>query len=683
MTQKKGIIIGAGPAGLTAAYELLEKTDIKPIIYEISNEIGGISRTIKYKGYRMDIGGHRFFSKSDTVMNWWLKIMPLERVEEPDLTITYQNQTREITNLAGQPQASKDEDLVMLVRNRKSRIFYLRKFFDYPLKLGKQTLINMGLVRTLRVLFSYLKVRLYPLPEEKNLEHFFINRFGKILYLTFFKSYTEKVWGIPCSEISAEWGAQRIKGLSISKAIQHIIKGFVGDTSSSIKQKNVETSLIERFLYPKLGPGQLWEEVARQIQERGGEIHFNSPVKKLHTDGDRITSIEIYNTETGLGEYVEGDFFFSTMPIKDLIRGLEPEVPSEVKAVSEGLIYRDFITVGLLVEKLIIKDEAQGEKLIKDNWIYVQEADVMLGRIQIFNNWSLSLVKDTSKVWLGLEYFCYENDELWQKTEEDMAQFAIDELVKIGFIEKTSDVLDYTVVKVPKTYPAYFGTYDQFYKVRNYLDRYENLYLIGRNGMHRYNNQDHSMLTAITSVENIRHGIKDKSNIWQVNVENEYHEEVQGTKEKVSKIDALVETAKQFVIYILTGGIATVVDVTIFALLVQSGLSYVTALFSSFIFGVSTNFFLTRSLVFGVYWRNWSAQYAVFILISLNSLFANLGLLKLFIDDWGWNAIIARIASAACVAFISFSVHKWYTFSPHNRLLALNLQRTAVNPKKI
>lgn len=674
MSQKTAIIIGAGPAGLTAAFELLEKTDIKPIIYEMSNEIGGISRTVKYKGYRMDIGGHRFFSKSDTVMNWWLKFMPLEAVEDDKITITYQNQTRplQIERSSNQEQSEQ----VMLVRNRKSRIFFLRKFFDYPITLSTNTILNLGIVRTLKILFSYLNTKLFPIKNEKNLEQFFINRFGNVLYRTFFKSYTEKVWGVPCSQISAEWGAQRIKGLSVTKTILHIAKKLFNLNSRSIAQKDVETSLIERFLYPKLGPGQLWETVGEQIQAMGGEIHFNKSIQKLSVEGNQITSVEVYDANTKEVQQITGDYFISTMPVKQLIQGLQTQVPSEVREISEGLIYRDFITVGLLVDKLAIRDKEKGKKLIEDNWIYVQESDVLLGRIQIFNNWSPYLVQDSSKVWLGLEYFCYESDSLWQMTDEEMAKFAIDELVKIKFI-KRADVIDYTTIKVPKTYPAYFGTYPQFDVVKSYVDSFENLYLVGRNGMHRYNNQDHSMLTAIAAVENIKSGVKDKSNIWQINTEKDYHEtkSSNATQERKTATVSRSQSKKtqvfgEFVRYLFTGGSALLVDVFVFSILVKSGLWYVFALCISWAFGLTTNFLLTRRFVFNVYWDNWLAQYLAFTTVALNSLLANLGLLQLMINELRWDATTARIISAACVAILSFTGLKLYSFAPNNQSFA-------------
>jgi protoporphyrinogen oxidase/putative flippase GtrA len=681
MSQKTAIIIGAGPAGLTAAYEFLEKTDIKPIIYEMSNEIGGISRTVKYKGYRMDIGGHRFFSKSDVVMDWWLKFLPIEAVEGSDISITYHNQTRQLETCKEQAASTQSEQ-VMLVRNRKSRILFLRKFFDYPITLSKNTLINLGVFRTLNILFSYLRTKAFPIKNETTLEEFFINRFGRVLYRTFFKSYTEKVWGVPCSEISAEWGAQRIKGLSISKAITHIAKKIFNLHSKSVAQKDVETSLIERFLYPKLGPGQLWEHVAERVVAMGGEVHLNTNIQKLYLDGNTITGIELYNSDTQKVQQVRGDYFISTMPVKQLIRSLQTDVPSTVKEISEGLVYRDFITVGVLVDKLAIRDKDKTQKLIKDNWIYVQESDVLLGRIQIFNNWSPYLVQDNSKVWLGLEYFCYEDDKLWQLSDEEMAKFAIDELVKIKFIRR-ADVVDHTVIKVPKTYPAYFGTYPQFDDVKDYLNQFENLYLVGRNGMHRYNNQDHSMLTAMAAVDNIKHNVRDKNNIWQINTEKEYHETKASdttasdrtTTEARTPVGSgfkqqTTELSKQLVAYLFTGGTATIVDVGVFSFLVNSGLWYVTALCVSWFFGLTTNFLLSRRFVFGVYWRNRLAQFTVFTVVSIISLLANLGLLQLLINEFRLDATVARLISAGCVALLSFVGHKLYSFAASNQLVS-------------
>ena len=572
---RRAIIIGAGPAGLTAALELLRHTDVVPVVLEATDEIGGISRTIRYKGNRMDIGGHRFFSKSDRVMQWWMDLMPPEvNAGETQQPISYQGQQRVVAVPARLPQepvlrgagpillsTDTDEtdaddtprhgahghtdtivvapsvaetDRVMLIRPRKSRIYYLRQFFDYPIRLTVGTLRALGLKRTLRVGTSYLWSRLHKIEPECSLEDFLINRFGRELYLTFFKSYTEKVWGTSCSAISAEWGAQRIKGLSLTTAVKHFIrKSLMRRNNGDVAQKGTDTSLIERFMYPKLGPGQLWEHVAELVKEKGGEIHMQTKVVAINASPDDAAThtprlIAGVTTTNAAGEQQSftGDFYFSTMPMRELVQAVAAtghEVPANVSEVSNGLEYRDFITVGLLADRLKVKEAGGG--LLRDTWIYVQEPDVQLGRLQIFNNWSPHLVADPAKVWIGLEYFCYESDDLWKMDDEALKQFAIAEVVKIGIL--TADaVLDGHVVRVPKTYPAYFGTYSRFNELREWTDSFENLILVGRNGMHKYNNQDHSMLTAMTAVDEIAAtGRVEKSRLWDINTEQEYHEE--------------------------------------------------------------------------------------------------------------------------------------------------------------
>ncbi|MDI3253861.1 MAG: NAD(P)/FAD-dependent oxidoreductase [Bacillota bacterium] len=516
--QPVAIIIGAGPAGLTAALEFVRRSDIRPIVLEASHEIGGISRTIRYKGNRMDIGGHRFFSKSDRVMNWWTELMPICAEEDGEHSVRYQNKERKVAAST----TYLDSDRVMLVRPRKSRIYFLRSFFDYPLSLNLRTLRQLGAWRVLKIGVGYLHARIFPRKREETLEDFLINRFGTELYKTFFESYTEKVWGVPCREISAAWGAQRIKGLSLRSAITHFVKKtFRQRSAADIAQKQTETSLIEKFLYPKYGPGQLWEYVAELVQEQGGCVQLGWRVDKLHTSGDRVTAVEAVS-DTGQRRVLEADYVFSTMPVRELVRSLDVQVPDEIRSISEGLVYRDFITVGLLVNKLLVT-EPDGSPL-KDTWIYIQEPDVLVGRLQIFNNWSPYLVSDPDKVWIGLEYFCYDTDALWRKSDEEIKKFAITEVEKIGIL-RASDVLDSHVVRVPKTYPAYFGSYERFDEIVRYLDRFENLFLVGRNGMHKYNNQDHSMLTAMTAVDQILAGKIDKDVLWQINTEQEYHEE--------------------------------------------------------------------------------------------------------------------------------------------------------------
>lgn len=535
MNQEKAIIIGAGPAGLTAAYELLDKTDIKPIIYEMTSDTGGIAKTYVYKGNRIDIGGHRFFSKSDRVMKWWQNIMPVQGAPAKDDKILHRKiplSSRSTKRELGSSEIKKinapdpeKEDKVMLNRGRLSRIFFLRQFFDYPVSLNMDTLSNLGLFRTMKIGTSYIKNSIFPIKDEKSLEDFFINRFGEELYRTFFKDYTEKVWGVECCDIKPEWGSQRIKGLSIVKAVTHALKNkFSPD--SSLEQKKVETSLIEQFMYPKLGPGQMWEEVARKIQKNNGKIHHNHQVVGIGNNDNEIYEIKVKDTAKGEIKSHEGDYFLSTMPVKDLIESME-EVPGDVKNIASGLIYRDFITVGLLLKEIKIKNGTKNKtinNLVPDNWIYIQERDVKLGRIQIFNNWSPYLVNNDDNIWIGLEYFCNEGDELWKMSDETFKAFAIDELQKIDIIDKDA-VLDGVVIRVPKTYPAYFGAYEQFDKVKKFIDGYKNLFLIGRNGMHRYNNMDHSMLTAMKAVENIANDVHSKDNIWLINAEDEYHEE--------------------------------------------------------------------------------------------------------------------------------------------------------------
>ena len=502
-SHKKAVIIGAGPAGLTAAFELLTKTNIKPIVVETTADIGGISKTVNYKGNRIDIGGHRFFSKSDIIMHWWQNIFPKEDASVPE-------------------KNPENTDKVLLIRSRQSRILFLRKFFDYPLTLSLKTIKNLGLRRLIRISFSYLVSMMIKRKPEKSLEDFFINRFGKELYKTFFKSYTEKVWGVPCSEISPQWGGQRIKGLSIRKAISHAIKETF-KKKDDISQKKVETSLISRFLYPKHGPGQLWEEVTERIKAKGGEILMQHKAIGFEVSGNKVISCTVRNKIDNTEIKLTGDYFFSTMPICDLVSGLGEIVPPNLKRIASGLIYRDFITVGVLLDRVTIKDKNNSGPIM-DNWIYIQERDVQVGRLQIFNNWSPYMVRDKSKTWVGMEYFCFEGDDMWNMPNDKFTELAIGELEKIGFCQK-KDVLDSVVIKMPKAYPCYFGTYQELDKVTQYLDGFDNLFLIGRNGMHKYNNQDHSMLTAIVAVENIMNGKKSKENIWEINLEEDYHEE--------------------------------------------------------------------------------------------------------------------------------------------------------------
>jgi protoporphyrinogen oxidase len=525
--QKIALIAGAGPAGLTAALELLRRSNITPIVFEAENQVGGISKTIKYRGNRMDLGGHRFFSKSDWVMRWWQEILPIA-AEDTRLSnsqrISYQGKSHDLTY---ESMTASAPDAVMLVRRRLSRIFYRRQFFDYPLSLSAATLRNLGVIEALQIALSYTQSQLSARLPEVSLEDFFINRFGARLYRTFFQGYTEKVWGVPCKEISAEWGAQRIKSLSVAKAIGHALLSPLR-SSFDTSQKSTETSLIERFLYPKLGPGQMWEEVACQVEKLGGQIHLRQRIVGLERDCNRVTALNVLDGASNSVRRVACDHFISTLPVRDLIAFLSPE-REQISTIAQELPYRDFITVGLLVRRMQCRGgrgrELPGNGMPPDNWIYIQEPDVRIGRLQVFNNWSPALVADPNFIWLGLEYFCNAGDDLWSMNDGRFIDFAAAELEKIGLIDR-QDVIDGTLVRVPKAYPAYFGAYGEFEKLRTYMDLFSNLYPIGRNGMHRYNNQDHSMLAANGAVTSMVNGGAGKSKIWRINSEDEYHEEI-------------------------------------------------------------------------------------------------------------------------------------------------------------
>jgi protoporphyrinogen oxidase len=515
---KRAVIIGAGPAGLTAAVELLERTDYRVTVCERDPVyVGGISRTVNFKGNRIDLGGHRFFSKSDRVMKWWNRFLPVEILGGASIDITYQRTTRALTE--GLARATGTEgDAVMHVRPRTTRIVHGNNFFAYPIEVSLDTLLKLGMRKVARVGATYLWSTFLPRRPERTLEDFFINRFGSELYETFFKSYTEKVWGVPCSALSAEWGAQRVKGLSIRRALAHAARkaARIGPLSG----RTVETSLIEQFLYPTLGPGQLWEQVCEHVRARGGEVRLGTEVVGLHRDGERIVKVEVRDRDGQL-QTVEAEIVFSTTDIRALMRMIEPLPPEGTLAVSDRLEYRDFLTIGLLLEDV---PRDSGGTPLPDTWMYVHEAELAVGRIQLFHNWHPRLVAEPGRGWVGLEYFCQEGDALWTRADSDLVEFGKREFAALG-LGRPVKVLDGTVIRQPKAYPGYFGAYKDFGLVRDWLDRLQNLYPIGRNGMHRYNNQDHSMLTAMTAVDNIVHGVHYKDNVWSVNTEQDYHEE--------------------------------------------------------------------------------------------------------------------------------------------------------------
>lgn len=475
---KKIIIIGGGPAGLSAALELIKEPDTQVTIYEMEDQIGGLSRTLEHEGNKIDIGPHRFFSKSDVVVDLWKKI---------------------------------DSDL--LVKDRLTRIYFLNNFFDYPIKLSLKTLLNLGFIRTFKIGTSYIKSSLFPIKNEESLEDFFTNRFGKELYLTFFKDYTEKVWGISCKEIPADWGAQRIKDLSITKTVIHALKSALN--VSKAFDKKVETSLTEFFYYPKGGAGTMWNKMAEEFKDKGGEIFTDKKVISIKNNGNKIEEITVKNLKTEELTTEKADYFISSMPVKELINDMK-DVPTNVLNVANNLVYRDLIVLGMLFKKF--KDEP-----LLDNWIYLQDRTVKAGRMEIYNNFSTEMLKDENTVWLGLEYFCNKGDEMWNKSDEELLEFGVQELSKMDFFNP-EDYIDGTAFRIEKAYPAYFGSFKRFDEIREFTDGYKNLYLIGRNGMHRYNNMDHSILSGFMAAKNIIEGKNDKTEIWSINIDDEYHE---------------------------------------------------------------------------------------------------------------------------------------------------------------
>lgn len=420
------------------------------------------------------------------------------------------------------PEESKElnpenTDRVMLIRNRLSRIFFLKKLFNYPVTLSKDLIFNLGFFRCTKIGFSYINSSIFPYKKVDSLEKFYINRFGRELYNLFFRDYTEKVWGVKPSELSPDWGAQRVKGLSVWKTIINALKPK--KKINDIKQKGVETSLIEKFLYPKYGPGQLWETVAKEIENMGGKIYLNKKIEKIKIENNKVISITSNDSET-----IDNiDYLISTMPVKDLIHSIKlmSEVPEDVSNIASNLQYRDFITVGLLLKDIALHNK---DGVVKDNWIYIQEPYVKVARLQLFNNWSPYMVSDKNIHYVGMEYMCFENDELWSMSDDDFIKFAINEMKLLKLI-KDEDIVSSNIVRIKKAYPSYTGVYSEFYKIKEYTDKIDNLFLIGRNGMHRYNNMDHSMLSAMEAVNCIINDNTIKSSIWDINTEEEYHEE--------------------------------------------------------------------------------------------------------------------------------------------------------------
>lgn len=485
------VIIGAGPSGLTAALELT-KRDARPLVLEKLDMVGGISRTENYKGFHFDMGGHRFFTKSRVVNNIWRETL--------------------------------GDDL--LKRPRLSRIYYDGKFFFYPLK-PMNALMKLGVVPAVLIAFSYIRWHLFPYREERTFEQWVTNRFGKRLFETFFKSYTEKVWGIPTSELSAEWAAQRIKDLSLRTVISRMF--FKGGTT--IK------TLIEEFHYPRQGPGMMWNEVKKRVEGQGGEVSLSSEVVRIERNGRRIERVAYRN---GSEETVaSANNFISSMPVTELVRRLDPPAPDDVLDAASKLNYRDFLTVCLIVDE---------PDLFPDNWIYVHEPDVKVGRIQNFKNWSPGMVPDLSMTSLGLEYFCNKGDDLWSMSDEALVALGTREVDQLG-LAPAENVVDGCVFRVPYSYPVYDSEYKKYLDIiKRFLSTIENLQTVGRNGLHRYNNQDHAMLTGILAVRNLLDG--ETNDLWVVNAEDAYHEEIES--DVLEQIEDLPEAVRKVVSEVFT-----------------------------------------------------------------------------------------------------------------------------------
>lgn len=519
---KNVVIIGAGPAGLTAAYEILKQSkDYKVTIIEKENQVGGISKTISLSSrYLVDTGIHRFFSKDDRVNQIWQELLPIQSKPAYDDIIL--NRDKKFPIDGSNPE---NEAKSMLLKDRVTRILYNKKFFDYPVTLNWNTLKNLGFKKTQKIMLSYIKTIIHK-EKETSLENFYINRFGKELYETFFKNYTEKVWGISPANMSAEWGAQRVKGISIFEIIKDIFK-------KKMKLKNNKhTSLIEQFYYPKLGAGQMWQVMAEEVEKLGGEFIFNNQVEEFSIDNVNIKSIELKDNKE-----INTDIVISSIPIKELVEKIGKEnFPNKEYKSAIKLPYRDFILVYVLVDKLKIQNATKIKtinNIIPDSWVYIQENSVKMGRMQIFNNWSPYLFENKNdikeKVLVSFEYFATVGDELWNKTEEEMIKFAIAEAKKINIIDNVT-IYESKEFKIEKAYPAYWGTYKDMPQIKKALNNIENLYCVGRNGQHRYNNMDHSMLTGIEVANCILNNTKSKENVWSINTEKEYHEIRRGKK---------------------------------------------------------------------------------------------------------------------------------------------------------
>lgn len=606
-------ILGAGPAGLAAAYTLMQQGQ-SVVVVEREDRVGGLAKSIEYQGFILDYGPHRFYTKLAPVLKLWDQVLGSEQVTVPRLT----------------------------------RIYYGRKYFNYPIK-AVETLSALGIVESLRIVVSYAQSRLFPKSHPKNFSEWVSDRFGRRLFEIFFEAYTEKLWGIPCTEISADWAAQRIKGLSLLKAVRNALFGNDGKVKT----------LIDQFQFPRLGSGQLYDKIQEALHRHRQPILLNTEVIQLHHDGQRATHLTLKNRKTGEESTVFCGGVISSVPINLLLgQMITPPPQEQIVSYARSLKFRNTVLVYLMVE---------GNDLFPDNWLYINEPSVHVGRVTNFANWSPDMLPNSHQTPLCCEYWCNFDDPMWQQSEAELTQLAERELRAIGLL-RHAPVSSGFVVRLPRTYPIYTGDYQvALAEIQSYLGQFENVQLVGRYGAFKYNNQDHSLLMGILAAENVL--TPRKHDLWAVNSDSEYVEEAQADATttaakslRPSKRRHVMQTAKQLGGYVLTGGAATIVDVTLFSLLTQADLWYVWALCASYFVGLTTNFFLSRRFVFGVYWHDWKLQFAVFTAVALNSLLANLGLLQILVNDLHWSATIARLTSAGCVALLSFMGHRLYSF---------------------
>lgn len=604
-------VLGGGPAGLAAAYTLC-KQGHSVVVVERDSTVGGLAKSFEHEGFILDYGPHRFFTKLRPVLQFWNEVLGEEQV-----TV-----------------------------NRLTRIYYGNRYFSYPLK-AFEALLTLGFTESARIVASYLTAQLFPNRTPKNFAEWVSARFGRRLFEIFFEGYTEKLWGIPCTEISADWAAQRIKGLSLLSAVRSALLGNNGKVKS----------LVDQFQFPRLGSGQLYDRAADYLTSHGQTVLLDTEVLRIHHQDHQAQALTLRDRHTGEERIVQCAGVISSIPLTQLVEQLTPAAPAPVTEMAKSLRFRNTVLVYVMVES---------GKLFPDNWLYINDPTVQLGRVTNFANWSADMLPNREQTPLCCEYWS-QFDGLWDMNDDELVAMAERDLRKIELLHD-EPVSGGFVIRLPRTYPIYAGNYKEaLATIQGHLEGIDNLQAVGRYGAFKYNNQDHSLLMGIMAAENVT--TPGKHNLWTVNSDDDYQEEAKESETTTPvpeqgpvKKPVLSRLMSQLGTYLLTGGIATIVDVMVFSGLTKAGLWYVFALCISYFFGLTTNFWLSQRYVFGIYWQNWRLQYIVFATVALNSLLANLGLLQLLINEFGWDATLARLVSAGSVAILSFAGHKLYSF---------------------